>query len=127
VKTLDGLHAALGRLDLSAVGETALASAAAAIEMRVRAALSHPVGGAHAAPWLRSGGLLDSISHQTVGTEAVVGSTSLIAVYQELGTRTDPPRPFLAPAAMLESEATANLVAESVVVAIAAALAGDRA
>jgi len=127
VRTLDALHAALGRLDLPAVGETALAVAAAEIETRVRAALSHPVGGAHAAPWLRSGGLLDSISHQAVGAQAAVGSTSLVAVYQELGTRTDPPRPFLVPAAMAESEAAAGTVAESVVAAITAAVAGERA
>jgi HK97 gp10 family phage protein len=51
-------------------------------------------------PLLRSGELRASISHQVAPGEAVIGSTSKIAAYQELGTSTIPPRPFLGPAAM---------------------------
>ena len=50
-------------------------------------------------PLLRTGELRDSISHEVSGLEAVIGSTSDIALYQELGTSSIPPRPFLGPAA----------------------------
>lgn len=50
-------------------------------------------------PLLRTGGLRDSISHETKLLEAQIGSTSDIAVYQELGTSKIPPRPFLGAAA----------------------------
>lgn len=49
-------------------------------------------------PLLRDGTLRDSISHTVEATEAIVGSTSDIAVFQELGTSKIPPRPFLGPA-----------------------------
>ncbi|MGH8299400.1 MAG: phage virion morphogenesis protein, partial [Steroidobacteraceae bacterium] len=49
-------------------------------------------------PLLRTGDLRDSISHAVEGLEVAVGSTSDIAVYQELGTERIPPRPFLGPA-----------------------------
>lgn len=50
-------------------------------------------------PLLRTGDLRDSIEVQTEGNEAVVGSVSEIAMYQELGTEKMPPRAFLGPAA----------------------------
>jgi len=50
-------------------------------------------------PLLRTGELRESISHEVSGLEAVIGSTSDIALYQELGTASIPPRPFLGPAA----------------------------
>lgn len=49
-------------------------------------------------PLLRSGELRDSIENEVSRLEAVVGSKSDIAVYQELGTDKIPPRPFLGPA-----------------------------
>lgn len=49
-------------------------------------------------PLLRSGELRDSISHEVSGHEAVIGSTSDVAVFQELGTDKIPARPFLGPA-----------------------------
>lgn len=49
-------------------------------------------------PLLRDGKLRDSISNEVAGHEAVVGSDSDIAVYQELGTDKIPPRPFFGPA-----------------------------
>jgi HK97 gp10 family phage protein len=51
------------------------------------------------APLLREGDLRDSIQSETDGNKAVVGSTSDIALYQEMGTEHIPPRPFLGPAA----------------------------
>jgi phage gpG-like protein len=51
-------------------------------------------------PLLREGDLRDSISHEVDGLEAVIGSTSDVAVWQELGTSSIPPRPFLGPAAL---------------------------
>ena len=46
-------------------------------------------------PLLRTGALRDSISHHVETFEAQIGSNSDIAVYQELGTRSMPPRSFL--------------------------------
>ena len=55
-------------------------------------------------PLLRTGQLRDSISHQVGGLEAVIGSTSDIMVYQELGTDRIPPRAVLGPAAIRNKE-----------------------
>ena len=57
--------------------------------------LGYPTG----APLLRDGNLRDSIEHEINGLEAVIGSKSDIAAYQEFGTATIPPRPFIGPAA----------------------------
>ena len=51
-------------------------------------------------PLLRSGELRNSISHQIDTLEAVIGSTSEVMVYQELGTAAIPPRAVLGPAAI---------------------------
>ncbi len=51
------------------------------------------------APLLREGKLRDSIEHEISGLEAVIGSKLDIAEYQEFGTATIPPRPFIGPAA----------------------------
>ena len=50
-------------------------------------------------PLLREGTLRDSIVHEVEGLEAIIGSKSDIAVYQEFGTARIPPRPFIGPAA----------------------------
>lgn len=51
-------------------------------------------------PLLRDGALRDSIEHKVVSREeAQIGSDSDVAVAQELGTATIPPRSFLAGAA----------------------------
>ncbi|MDB5965531.1 MAG: hypothetical protein JWQ72_2031 [Polaromonas sp.] len=49
-------------------------------------------------PLLRTGDLRDSVSYKVGGMTAVIGSTSDVMVYQELGTSTIPPRPVLGPA-----------------------------
>jgi phage gpG-like protein len=46
-------------------------------------------------PLLREGDLRASIHHTVGAREAVIGSESMIAVYQELGTNKIPPRSFL--------------------------------
>lgn len=51
-------------------------------------------------PLLRSGQLRDSISREIDTLDAVIGSTSDIMVYQELGTDRIPPRAVLGPAAI---------------------------
>jgi phage gpG-like protein len=51
-------------------------------------------------PLLRTGDLRDSISSEVEGLEAAIGSTSDVALYQELGTSRIPPRPLLGPAAI---------------------------
>lgn len=56
------------------------------------------------APLLRDGALRDSIQHEVEHGEAVVGSKSDIAEYQEFGTATIPPRPFIGPAAFRNKE-----------------------
>jgi phage gpG-like protein len=56
-------------------------------------------------PLLRTGGLRDSITHETRGLTAVIGTDSDVAVYQELGTAKIPPRPFLGAALYEELDA----------------------
>jgi phage gpG-like protein len=55
-------------------------------------------------PLLRSGDLRESIKAAHNRTEAVIGSESDVAVYQELGTNKIPPRPFLGPAVLHNEE-----------------------
>ncbi len=73
-------------------------------------------------PLYRTGDLRDSIKKAIYGSFAVVGSDSMIAVYQELGTHgvgVDPetgyhvpPRPFLGPAAYESKEWVGEVVTE---------------
>jgi hypothetical protein len=110
----------LGHLDIEGAIHDALTSAAEIVEARVTEVLSHPPGPDHSVPWLRSGSLRASIAHQTEGTVSVIGSTSDVAVDQELGTRSIPPRPFLAPTA---AAASAD-VAASIAATLAKSLSG---
>lgn len=55
-------------------------------------------------PLERTHALEESISHQTHGLDAAIGSTSDVMVYQEMGTPTIPPRPVLGPAAVRNKE-----------------------
>jgi len=49
-------------------------------------------------PLLRSGELRDSIESEVVGLAAIVGTKSEIGFWQEVGTVSVPPRPFIGPA-----------------------------
>jgi len=104
----------LAELELPRAATDALERAAAIVETRVVQALSHPPGGQHDMPWLRTGALRDSIGCTAEGTTATIGSTSEVAVDQELGTRSVPPRPFLAPTAAGAAEEAAMLIAQAV-------------
>jgi hypothetical protein len=74
-------------------------------------------------PLLRTGALRDSISHQIIepGKLAEVGSTSEIAVYQEMGTEAIPPRPFLLPSVLYLEKPIKKVVGEIIGSAIAGA------
>lgn len=76
-----------------------------------KARLGYPVD----APLLRTGDLRDSIEHEVSGLEAVIGSKSEIAEYQEFGTRTIPPRPFIGPAAFNNKPAIEKILGTAMV------------
>jgi hypothetical protein len=122
---IDGLRHfldALARIDLAPAQLGALAAEADQLAGAVRNSLSHPPGSDHATPWLRTGALQASIASQASESEAVVGSTDPVAVYQERGTRTVPPRPFLAPAGAAGAEDAARRIGRTIVDAIKEAL-----
>lgn len=60
-------------------------------------------------PLLRTGDLRDSIMHAVVHNVGYVFSNSAIARYQELGTVSIPPRPFLSTAAMEMEQTCLNI------------------
>lgn len=64
----------------------------------------HERMGAGDTPLLVTGELRDTLGYQVEGNKAVIGSTSDLMVYQELGTPTIPPRPVLGPAAISNKE-----------------------
>jgi HK97 gp10 family phage protein len=66
-------------------------------------------------PLLRTGELRDSITVSAKGNEAVVGSDSDIALYQEVGTDKIPPRPFLGPAGYDSKLGIGELSAKTIV------------
>jgi hypothetical protein len=114
---IDGLaafRARMEQLELEAAARRGLLGAGAHVAESVRALLSTPPGGPHAAPWLRSGALRDSIAVGETDSGAVVASTSPVAVHQELGTWRIPPRPFLAPVAVAAVDGVAARVADAV-------------
>ena len=111
----------LDRLDLSSVRQAALAAAAETIAAEVREALSHPPDGDHRFPWRQTAELADSIGVTAEADEALIGSTSEVALYQELGTATVPPRPFFSVIAADRAEATAEAVGAAVAAAIRSA------
>lgn len=76
-----------------------------------KARLGYPVD----APLLREGDLRDSIEREVDGLEAVVGSKSDIAEYQEFGTAKIPPRPFIGPAAFKNKEKIQGILGAAVV------------
>lgn len=99
---IEGITTLLERLELAPWQEVQVAGlrkAALKIRGAVRARLGTLVGGPHQSPWLESGALQDSIRFVVGPERAVIGSADPAAVAQERGTRFDPPRPFLAPAA----------------------------
>jgi phage gpG-like protein len=111
---LVGLAAAIERLARLHIGDAArhgLQQAAEQLQASVQETLSRLPGEDHAAPWLRTGSLRGSVSSQIDDATALIGSDDPIAVDQELGTRTIPPRPFLSSTAAAEGERAADTFA----------------
>ncbi len=69
-------------------------------------------------PLLRTGELRDSIERTIVSGEGYVGSNSMVAVWQELGTKNIPPRSFLMGAAVAETPAILEVVGREAEAAI---------
>lgn len=107
---IDGLNT----LDLVRVQHDLLAAEAGAIAADIRAALGQPPGGPHDYPWRESGTLQASIVAEAAGLSAIVGSVDPVAVHQEFGTSTVPPRPFLAPLAEAHVEQTVDNIGAAV-------------
>jgi phage gpG-like protein len=72
-------------------------------------------------PLLRTGEMRDSIEHFVADGEAHVGSNNDIAVWQELGTDRIPPRSFLGGAAAELSDKVAEVIGETVTLALTGA------
>lgn len=107
MRLVTGISATLRRLERLSFDDArkaALKNAGEQLEQAVKSALSHVPGEDHASPWLRTGELRDSIGHQSDTSVLIVGSTSQVAVDQELGTRFIPPRPFFASTAAAEAD-----------------------
>lgn len=64
-------------------------------------------------PLLRTGELRDSIRHEVRGHSVAIGSDLDIAIYQEMGTATIPPRPFLRVAAFRSKKWLGKLYAKT--------------
>jgi hypothetical protein len=67
------------------------------------------------APLLRTGDLRDSIGHEVDGLSAVIGSTSDVMVYQEMGTPSIPPRAVLGPAVLRNEEPIRAILGAAVI------------
>lgn len=70
-------------------------------------------------PLLRSGEMRESIHHEVEALEAIIGSDSDIAFWQETGTATIPARPFLGPAAFHNIELMQKILGAATVVGLA--------
>lgn len=66
-------------------------------------------------PLLRDGTLRRSIEHEVSGDSVVVGSKLDIAAFQEFGTKTIPPRPFIGPAAVKAKDHVERVFGEAFV------------
>ena len=69
-------------------------------------------------PLLREGHLRDSIEHETHVLDAVIGSKSDIAAYQEFGTASIPPRSFIGPAMVRNVELLERMTGAAAVIGI---------
>ena len=110
IRGLTDLRRRLASLDFPTACAEATKSAASALAARIRGGLAVAPGGPHDRPWLRSGDLHDSIAADSDATGVTVGSTEAVAVDQELGTQTVPPRPFLAPTAAKQAPELAETI-----------------
>jgi len=111
------LSARIAAIDFDAVQRKALEDASQRIEKAVRESLTPP-DGSRQAPRICEDELRDSIAHEIDTARAVIGSTSRVAPDQELGSRRNPPRPFLAPAAAALGESVAEAIGTALADAI---------
>ena len=70
-------------------------------------------------PLLETGEMRDSIEHVSDHKEAQIGSNNDKAVWQELGTRTIPPRSFLAGALQHKAEEVVDIIGRDITKALA--------
>ena len=119
--TLKSLIARLNQ-NFDTPAHTALAEATSKLAAQLQELLNTPPGGPHTHPWRETGVLHDRIEHQSDASEAAVGSTSEIALYQEHGTATVPPRPSFGPLAATEGHPIAQSIGQAVVDALTAAI-----
>lgn len=66
-------------------------------------------------PLLRTGTLRDSIEVKAEGNEAIVGTPDEVALYQECGTSSIPPRPFLGPAGFASQHQIGAMAAKTMI------------
>ncbi len=105
----------LSRIDIGESGANALGLAAQTLKSQVVENLSRSPGDDHSMPWLQTGTLRGSIDCDVQDNIAVVGSTSDVAVDQELGTMTIEPRSFLGSTAAEAVEDIVSLVAMALI------------
>lgn len=67
------------------------------------------------APLLRTGEMRESIEHEVARNEAVIGSKQDKAAWQEFGTDSIPPRPFIGPAAFNNRDKIEQILGEALV------------
>ena len=115
----------LARLDMTESQHTALDAAARLLQEALQEALSTPSGGDHTKPWRRTGSLQASMGYRSDSTSATVGSDDPIAINQEFGTPSIPPRPFLAPVAAAHAAELARQVGGSIATAVRDAIKGS--
>ena len=108
----------LARLDMTDSQNIALDHAAQLLQKAIQQSLSISPGSDHATPWRRTGSLQSSIGYRSDATRATIGSDDPVAIDQEFGTRTVPPRPFLSPSAAAHAEEIACQISESIVAVI---------
>lgn len=122
-KPLAELIGRLGRLDLDPVQHRALAEAAQSLDEALRDAFAVPEPGAQQTAAMRTE-LRNSITHRVGTSRAMIGSTSMVAMRQEVGGRCAPPRPLIARLGAERGKSIAEATSAAVVDAIRAALTG---
>lgn len=131
------LHLATLEVAVQRRAEGALNQAAQVIEQAAKDEIGHyqPAVGGHPAwsqladatlahhasmgvgdtPLMVTGELYASIEHESVGGSAVIGTKMDVGAYQEFGTDTIPPRPFMGPAAFTSKGKVEKIMARAVV------------
>ncbi|MBV8635986.1 MAG: hypothetical protein JO002_15935 [Burkholderiaceae bacterium] len=84
----------------------------------------HEAMGVGDTPLLVTGGLYGSIEHEVRDGQAVIGSKLEIANYQEFGTDTIPPRPFLGPAALQSKAKVEKIMGQGLLLSFGANIPG---